>query len=60
MGVEDVAISPAIDTRPDPFPDTDTTGVTPRLDQVRAFGGLSDCPASSSKQTHAPRARARV
>jgi hypothetical protein len=32
------------------LPDTDTTGVTPRRDQVRAFGGRSDCPASSSKQ----------
>jgi len=40
--------------------DTDTVGVIPRRDQVRAFGGLSDCPASSSKQTHALSSRARV
>ena len=40
--------------RPDPFPDTLTTGVWPRRAQVRAFGGRRLWPASSSKQMHAP------
>lgn len=44
---------PATDRRP-LFPETRTTGVYPRVAQVRARPGLSDCPASSSKQIHAP------
>ncbi len=35
---------PAADTRPEPFPDTATTGVRPRRAQVRAFGGRSVPP----------------
>ena len=45
---------PAADTRPEPFPDTATTGVRPRRPQVRAFGGRSVWPASSSKHRYAP------
>jgi hypothetical protein len=48
---------PATDTRPEPFPDTVATGVWPRRAQVRAFGGRSDCPASSSKHKRASRRR---
>ena len=50
--------SPATDTRPEPFPQTVTTGVCPRRPQVRAFGGRRFCPASSSKTIHAPVAAA--
>ena len=50
--------SPATDTRPEPLPDTFTTGVCPRRAQVRAFGGRRFCPASSSKQIQAPVAAA--
>jgi len=35
-----------------------TTGVWPRGAQVRALGGRRFCPASSSKQIHAPAAAA--
>ena len=49
---------PAADTRPEPFPDTTATGVWPRRAQVRALGGRSVCPASSSKQRYAPVAAA--
>jgi len=37
--------------RPPPAPRTRTTGRAPRGAQARPFGGLSPCPASSSKQT---------
>ena len=50
--------SPATEIRPDPRPDTRTTGVCPRRPQVRATGGCSACRDSSSKQTHAPVAAA--
>jgi ferredoxin-NADP reductase len=50
--------SPAIDTRPEPLPDTATTGVCARRAQVRAFGGLKLWPASSSKQIQAASAAA--
>ena len=50
--------SPAPDTRPEPLPQTVTTGVCPRRAQVRAFGGRRFCPASSSKQAYAPVAAA--
>ncbi len=49
---------PAADIRPEPFPDTTATGVRPRRAQVRALGGRSVCPASSSKQGYAPVAAA--
>ncbi|MCW2946218.1 MAG: transposase [Actinoallomurus sp.] len=49
---------PAIETRPEPLPETVTTGVVPRRDQVRALGGLRIRPASSSKQTHPSRTAA--
>src|SRR5512142_592963 len=45
-------------TRPPPAPRTRTSGRAPRGAQVRPFGGLSPCPASSSKQMKAPRSRA--
>jgi hypothetical protein len=47
-----------MDTRPEPLPDTRTTGVCPRRPQVRALGGRRFCPASSSKHTYAPVAAA--
>ena len=50
--------SPATETRPEPLPDTLTTGVRPRGAQVRALGGRRFCPASSSKQIYAPVAAA--
>jgi len=37
-----------------PGQETRATGVCPRGAQVRARPGRSDCPASSSKQIHAP------
>src|SRR5256885_340815 len=45
-------------TRPPPAPRTRTTGRAPRGAQVRPFGGLRPWPASSSKQSQAPRSRA--
>jgi len=47
------AIIPARFTRSEPLPDTNTVGVCPRLDQVRALGGRSDCPDSSANTIHA-------
>ena len=49
---------PAVETRLDPFPDTMATGVRLRRAHVRALGGRSVCPASSSKQRYAPVAAA--
>jgi hypothetical protein len=43
-----------METRPEPFPETFTTGVCPQRPQVQAFGGMRVWPASSSKQIHAP------
>ena len=50
--------SPATGTRPDPLPDTLTTGVRPRGAQVRALGGRRFWPASSPEQMNAPVAAA--
>ncbi|GAA4982717.1 hypothetical protein GCM10025734_04180 [Kitasatospora paranensis] len=54
-----IASSSATETRPEPRPETLTTGVIPRRPHVRPLGGLRVNPASSSKQIH-PSQAARV
>lgn len=43
---------------PNSLPATLTSGVLPRLDQVRPLPDFRSCPASSSETVHAPRSRA--
>jgi hypothetical protein len=57
-GLALVQISAAIETRLVPAAVTRTTGVRPRRPQVRPLGGLRPWPASSSKQTQAPKSAA--
>lgn len=46
--------APSTEIRPVPRPETRTTGVCLRRPQLRAFGGYSSCPDSSSEQIHLP------
>jgi hypothetical protein len=46
--------APSTEIRPVPRPETRTTVVCLRRPQLRAFGGYSSCPDSSSKQIPSP------